>query len=354
MIMKKQYLVKSIDNHPSYTLLRLIPADDKALEFQSGQYIALSVNSSGKSPVRCFSITSAPGQTELEVAFRRDGQSTKWLANIRQGATAEVYGPYGEFVLDGAGPVALLSGGIGITPFVSMMRSQNSAPSSQRIAMLASARRKTDIPFVDELQSIARSNRAMTVDVFTVENDPSTLQGRIDENTILQLVSAMPATTTYYVCGSSDFTESVTASLYAANVSDDYIQSESFASVSRSTAGKKSKLVVWATSAALGFGVTALLIISAIRGLETSQASSSASTATTTTSDTSEATADDDEAADTSDSTNSSTADTTSSTSTSTSTTENSSATTTTNSSSTQRYSQPSSGTYTSPSSSAS
>lgn len=79
-----------------------------------------------KSSVRHFSIASSPTENDfILISTRiRDSPYKQKLASLEKGAKVTAWGPQGDFVLHGdhSKPAVLLSGGIGVTPFRSMIK----------------------------------------------------------------------------------------------------------------------------------------------------------------------------------------------------------------------------------------
>src|SRR5262249_40900467 len=101
-----------------------------------GQYLTLRIAGAGQSvAVRSYSLSSAPdtGTYRISVKRERHGIASTFLnRKLRAGATLEVAAPRGDFVLDDSTtPVLLISGGIGVTPVLSMLH-QLAAHHSER------------------------------------------------------------------------------------------------------------------------------------------------------------------------------------------------------------------------------
>ena len=106
---------------------------------------------------RAFSIASAPHEDTLMVATRmRDTAFKRVLRNMPPGATLQMEGPFGNFVLhaDPARPAVFLAGGIGITPFRSMILHAVAQKLPHRLFLFYSNRRPKDAPFLNELQTL--------------------------------------------------------------------------------------------------------------------------------------------------------------------------------------------------------
>jgi ferredoxin-NADP reductase len=109
--------------------------------------------------VRCYSISSPPDtKGYLEISVRRQGLVSGTLhATMRAGATLAINRPAGQFVYPGGDdrPIALVAGGIGITPLLSMLRHAVASDPTRPITLLYSARREHDIAFLNELRVLA-------------------------------------------------------------------------------------------------------------------------------------------------------------------------------------------------------
>jgi ferredoxin-NADP reductase len=131
-------------------------------EFKPGQSVNLTLlepsETDARGPSRTFSIVSAPHEAALTIATRlRDTAFKRMLGALAAGAPVRLRGPMGNFTLpdDPARPVVMLAGGIGITPFMSMLRHAERAKLPAPRTLLYSNRRPEDAPFIAELQSMA-------------------------------------------------------------------------------------------------------------------------------------------------------------------------------------------------------
>jgi ferredoxin-NADP reductase len=90
----------------------------------------------------------------------RDTAFKRALKALPDGARVKLTGPIGQFTLaDVARPAVFIAGGIGITPFMSMLRQAARDWSPQRLLLLYSNRRPEDAAFLGELQELERQNR---------------------------------------------------------------------------------------------------------------------------------------------------------------------------------------------------
>lgn len=116
------------------TSFYLKPADGKPIaDFQPGQYITVQCDIPGETytHVRQYSLSDAPGKDYYRISVKREDSkddipagivSTYLHQEINEGDTLEITAPAGDFVLntDHELPIVLISGGVGLTPMMSM------------------------------------------------------------------------------------------------------------------------------------------------------------------------------------------------------------------------------------------
>ncbi|WP_137128590.1 NO-inducible flavohemoprotein [Rhizobium sp. FY34] len=105
--------------------LYLSPVDGAAvLSHEPGQYLGLKLLIDGQEVRRNYSISQAANGEQLRISVKREpgGLVSNHLHDkVQIGSELEIFPPAGLFVLKkGAGPLALISGGVGITPLLAM------------------------------------------------------------------------------------------------------------------------------------------------------------------------------------------------------------------------------------------
>jgi predicted ferric reductase len=100
-----------------------------AMSYKPGQFVFIRFLGAGSDGIsdewHPFSITSTPGEAVLSVTIKGLGDYTNNLARLLPGTQAEVEGAYGKFSYrEFKNPNQIwVAGGIGITPFLSMVKS---------------------------------------------------------------------------------------------------------------------------------------------------------------------------------------------------------------------------------------
>lgn len=142
------------------TSFYLAPADGAALpSFLPGQYLTLVLEIDGEATRRNYSLSDAPGKAQWRISVKREegGKVSSWLhAHAQVGTELQVLQPAGDFVLDeqdATRPLVLVTGGVGITPAMSMLES--TAGSGRPIRFVHAARHGGVHAFRERVQALA-------------------------------------------------------------------------------------------------------------------------------------------------------------------------------------------------------
>jgi ferredoxin-NADP reductase len=182
-----------------------------------------------------FSIVSAPHEGELVVATRmRPSTFKSALGSMPVGAAAQIEGPFGSLTLhhklDRA--AIFIAGGIGVTPFMSMLRHAAHSGLQQRLVLLYSNRRPEDSAFLPELQRLEGDNRNFRLVATMTRMQESRLPwtgetGAVDE-ALLRKISAELPNPIYYVAGPPAMVGALRDALERVGVDGDDVRSEEF------------------------------------------------------------------------------------------------------------------------------
>lgn len=182
-----------------------------------------------------FSIVSAPHEDELVFATRmRDSAFKHALAQLQPGAPLELDGPFGAMTLHKKTerPAVLIAGGIGITPFMSMIRHAAHSQSPQQLVLLYSNRRPEDTAFLAELQALAAAYPHFQL-IATMTDMAQSAQtwngptGMID-SAFLQKTASGLSNPIFYVSGPPPMVSAMRDTLEAAGMDEDDVRSEEF------------------------------------------------------------------------------------------------------------------------------
>jgi ferredoxin-NADP reductase len=211
----------------------------EGFEWKAGQSIDLTlVNPSetdAEGNTRAFSIASALHETDIVIATRmRDTAFKRVLKNAEPGLLVEIAGPFGSFALHQKEslPAIMLVGGIGITPFMSMIKSATEKKLPHKIFLFYSNRRPEDTAFLDELKKLQTVNQNF-VFIPTMTNMEKSAEswegetGYINREMIERHVSDR-GDAVYYSAGPAPMVAAMRKTLAEMGVSDDDIRTEEF------------------------------------------------------------------------------------------------------------------------------
>lgn len=178
----------------------LLEPNDAFGGFKAGQHINLSVEIDGRRRTRCYSPASAEGQRLIELTIGRHEAglvSEHLYRNARPGMVVGLDNVGGDFVLPAIRPrrILLVSGGSGITPVMSMLRTLLAERYAGRVTFIHYARTPEEACYRDELAAMPR---VQVLHGYTRAPDAGDLRGYFDGE---HLRAAGPEPDAVYVCG---------------------------------------------------------------------------------------------------------------------------------------------------------
>ncbi|PYF70615.1 NO-inducible flavohemoprotein [Pedobacter nutrimenti] len=223
----------------------LHPADvGKVMPHIPGQYISIKVFLPELSlyQSRQYSVSSTPThdyyrisvKKEKGVALDTDGKISNYLHDfINEGDKVDLTAPAGNFTLaeDLNAPIVLISGGVGLTPMMSMLQNLVEKDYNHPITWLHGCRNRNVHAFKAELDEITKENQHVSQHVFydlptAADKQEGIMEGFLDINKIASLPQ-FPGTR-YYVCGPSAFIQKQYKDLLAKGIDKESILFEEF------------------------------------------------------------------------------------------------------------------------------
>lgn len=216
------------DDIMSFTLR---PADGgPVLKHRPGQYLSFRFTpAAGEEYRRNYSISSAATGDSYRITVKRapGGRISNWLHDtVGIGTEVDVAAPAGEFFLDPAGKheVVLLSGGVGVTPMISMLESFGGG--DLRIVHVHATRDGRHHALREAARGKANESHVFYEAPEDGEVRDGVHAGRVDPDWLVRISD--PARADYFVCGPTGFMQEMVAGLKAANVPDARIHHEFF------------------------------------------------------------------------------------------------------------------------------
>ena len=213
-------------------------------KFRAGQHLDIRLTApDGYQARRSYSIASPPEeQNNIQLLVERmpQGEVSPFMHDVLQlGDEIEVRGPIGgpfTWTVNLEGSVLLVAGGSGIAPIMSMIRHAKLAGTESKVVLLYSSRTHQDIIFYDELTHLA-SNTSPRFDfrvTHTLTRSHTTdwqgRVGRIGPQLLEEVITELGVYSNIraYVCGATQFAETIADTVVKAGVSWNQVAVERF------------------------------------------------------------------------------------------------------------------------------
>jgi len=220
---------------PTAHLIRATRPDDFA--FRASSFVRLTLETARGAEARPMSIASSPTRNHLEWIVR--ASESEWknaFTSLQRGDEIQIEGPRGNFFLDSARPAVLIAGGIGITPFKSMLEYASDAQLETPITLVYSSKTPDEIVCNDDLAVLAQKNPHVeiihTITRHTLDQNWNGRIGRINRELVREISEKQPDAL-YYVCGTPAMVHATIEMLRALGIGDDCILQEQFKGYAR-------------------------------------------------------------------------------------------------------------------------
>lgn len=199
---------------------------DEPLNWKPGQYLFYTLpsdNPDNRGITRYFTISAAPFEKDIVITTRISKPSStfkKSLGDMKIGETIEASGPDGDFTLgDPKKNYVFIAGGIGITPFRSILLDLNHKKLPINVQLLY-ANHDDNIVFRQDLESLISKNTSFKINYFISPN-------RIDEKTFSIFNSQLSALS-FYISGPKPFVEIYSQVLNSIGIKKENIKLDRF------------------------------------------------------------------------------------------------------------------------------
>lgn len=213
---------------------------EKGFDFLPGQYFYFTLPDlkyeDGRGATRHFTIASSPTEGKnifIATRMRKSSGFKKTLDELGIGSLIQGEGPSGTFIVDEnePGPHVFLAGGIGITPFRSIIKYAIDKKLQQPMHLIYSNSTPEQIAFRKELEKWTKENNHFKLDMTVTKSEGKSgwkgLTGRIDEAMIKKLVDDT-SESTFWVCGPPAMVDGMEKALGKLRITSDKVRSEKF------------------------------------------------------------------------------------------------------------------------------
>ncbi|MFC4971536.1 NO-inducible flavohemoprotein [Paenibacillus sp. GCM10023248] len=229
---KRFRIARKVEESDVITSFYLMPEDGAVLPaFEPGQYVSVKLEIPGEeyTHIRQYSLSDAPGKPYYRISVKREdsladrpgGKVSVYLHEaMKEGDALLLSAPAGDFTLDQTDtrPVVLISGGVGLTPMVSMLNTLVKAGSNRPITFIHAAQNSHHHAFKAHVKQLASERPSLSA--YWCYNQPTEAdraanayhkEGYIDLNWLQSIVPAREAS--FYFCGPVPFMKGVNSAL---------------------------------------------------------------------------------------------------------------------------------------------
>lgn len=229
-------VARIFEESPNVKTLRLVNPDGSDLPFRHlpGQFVTFTVRPIDQPVKRSYTIASPPTRRDyLEVTVKREERGTvsSFLHGVHEGDTLQVIGPSGNFTFmgEGANSIVLISGGVGVTPMMSVLRFLTDRSWSGDIFFVYGCRSDQDVIYRQELEylQLRYPNFKLVIVAEEASADWPHARGRITAELLAATIPHIQ-TKRIHLCGPPPMMIALRATLLELNVPPDQVKTEVF------------------------------------------------------------------------------------------------------------------------------
>ena len=195
---KDKFYVKDVKWETKDTFT-LILKPNKKFNFKAGQFCFLRLNKNKLYARHPFTISSSPEEEDLQFTIKLTGKFTKAVSGLKKSEEVILEGPFGIFTIEDKNKdLIFIAGGVGITPFMSMIKHHIKTGKKQNILLLYGTRVYGSIIFKNYLDNIKEKWFKKRY-VLSQEEYKMCEKGNIDKRIIEKYVKNMNSL--FYICG---------------------------------------------------------------------------------------------------------------------------------------------------------
>lgn len=237
-------VTRKVEESSVITSFYLKPQDGGEIaDYQPGQYVSVRMEIPGEknTHIRQYSLSDSPGKEHYRISVKKesglnspDGVVSVYLhEGVKEGDVLHLSAPAGDFYLDmhSDKPIVLISGGVGLTPMISMLKSAAEKQPEREVTFIHAAINGQFHALKEEVKKIAED--AESISTYFVYEKP--LQedfgydqtGYIDASW-LRKVLPLNKQAEYYFCGPIPFMRAINHALQQLNIPKENIHFEFF------------------------------------------------------------------------------------------------------------------------------
>lgn len=224
-----KFYVKKIKRETSNTFSLILKTPDN-FSYKAGQFCFLRLNKNDLYARHPFTMSSCLKEPDICFTIKNTGRFTKTAFNLKPGEEVIVDGPFGTFTLrDDVRDCIFIAGGVGITPFFSIIKESLFKEKKQNILLIYGSKTKEDIIFKERLDNIKEVwfKKIYVLSHQTFLASAEYENGYIDRSLIKKYVKNIN-NSSFYICGPIAMKTGVKKALFDLGVKKQNIIIEDF------------------------------------------------------------------------------------------------------------------------------
>lgn len=225
------YIVEEVIKETTNVSTLKLRREEGIPSYKAGQFITVFFPETGHVEGKSYSISSSPSEKTLNITVKGMGTFSNKLLSKKPGDTITASLPYGYFYSESdTSSLVILTGGIGIAPFRSMILDVLEKRPERKILLLYSNKTKDSIIFKKELDELLKKYaNALTVHYYITQEEvmDGMKSGRIAVDGIGNELNLLPDAE-FLLCGSIAFVRDYWRGLKGAGVLEEKIYTEAF------------------------------------------------------------------------------------------------------------------------------
>jgi len=233
-------VIKVVPENQEINSLYLQTPDEGFGVRKAGQYATIrTMRPEGWSEPHPFTISGAPEDPFIRMTIKQEGAFTRAIPNLKPGDTVKCLGPFGVFCrdIDARPAIVMIAGGVGITPFLSVLRHFRNNQAGNAVILFWANKGKDEIICLDEIRSMTRELNLTVIHALSRDenapgyNDPAYPRviyekGRLNPEVFKR--HGVHAGLAFYLCGPPPMMESVLSDLNQLGIPPEALEREKF------------------------------------------------------------------------------------------------------------------------------
>jgi len=232
---KNFFIDRKVQESDGVLSFYLKPVDRELLpSFLPGQYISVRVKQFEHLHIRQYSLSDEPNEEYFRITVKQEtnkegelGTVSSTLHHFAEGEVLEVSAPAGEFVYETTeNPVVFISGGVGVTPLVSMAK--KAVKENENVTFIQAVKDRSHQPLANELKQLNLRYMACYEQATDEEKASGScqLEGYITKDWLQKQLTSTHSH--IYLCGPVAFMKVLYGYLVDMGVTEEYIHYEVF------------------------------------------------------------------------------------------------------------------------------